>query len=146
MKTLFKKIVPTLCVCMVMCGMVDTSSFQAATLKSTTIESTTKFNNDWEETIEYYSNGTGIGKMVYGYDTYWVKEDYTWTMAYQCYSTAKVKRQYVDTSAHNGAQAAKSQYSTIEVEHQSYRVTYGISFNVDYTNVTQSTPVSSNIK
>lgn len=131
---------------MVMCGMIDATSFQAATLKSTTIESTSKFNNDWEEKIVYYNNGTTIGRMIYGYDTAWVKEDYTWTMAYQCYSTAKVKRQYVDSSAHNGTQVGKNQYSTIEVEHQSYRVTYGISFSADYANVTQDAPVASNIK
>ena len=146
MKTLFKKIVIALCVCMLVCGVIDTTSFQAATLKSYTVDSSSKFNNDWEEKIVYYSNGSAIGRMVYGYDTFMVKEDYTWTMAYQCYSTAKVKRQYVDTSAHNGTQTGKNQYSTIEVVHQSYCVTYGISFSVDYNNVTQDAPVTSNIK
>lgn len=146
MKLLLKKMILGLCICAVMCGMFEPVSFQAGTLKYTSVNSASKFSKNWEETICYYTNGVAIGKMVYGYDTNWTKEDYTWTIAYQCYSTAKVKRQYVDTSAHNGSQAGKNAYSTIEVEHQSYYVTYGINFSADYSNVTADPAVPSTIK
>lgn len=101
------------------------------------------FTSEWEKTRTYSVSSGIIGYMVYGYDVDWINEDYVWTKATECYSTASVQRAGHDTSYCSGTEQGKNTYSKIEVTHQTYYVYYKIAFSVSYSNVSYSTASTS---
>ena len=103
------------------------------------------FSSEWEKTKTYKVGSTTIAYMIYGYDKDWINEDYVWTKATECYSTAKVFRDGHDTSYCSGPQKGKNTYSKIEVKHQTYYVDYRIDLSATYSNV-KSTTASSSVK
>lgn len=107
------------------------------------VRSSSSFTSEWEKTRTYKVGSTEIGHMIYGYDTDWINEDYVWTKATECYSTAKVYRDGYDTSYCTGSQKAKGTYSKIEVTHKTYYVKYQIELSATYSNVTYTTATSS---
>lgn len=110
---------------------------------STTVSSSSRFKSEWEKTRTYKVGSTVIAYMVYGYDTDYINEDYVWTKATGCYSTAMVKRNYYDTGYQAGTQKGKNVYSKIEVKHVTYNVSYKIKLSTTYSNVTYTTASSS---
>ena len=147
MKKTIKRIIASICLCAALVGMLITTPYEAATTKSTRVSSSSKFNDDWELTIKYkLSDGTFVGQMVFGYDTFLVNEDYTWTAAEECYSIAQIKRNTVDTSFISGYEAGKKVYSTVEVRHVNYDITYQIRFSATYGELTAGKAKDSHIK
>lgn len=147
MKKTIKKLVASICLCAALVGVFGTTQYEAATTASKSINSSSKFNDNWELTVKYkLSDGTFIGQMVYGYDTWFMAEDYTWTVAEECYTTAQIKRNTVDTSYKSGAEIGKKAYSTIEVQHLNYSITYRIKFSATYGEIIAGTPTSSSVK
>ncbi len=103
-----------------------------------------RFTSEWEKTRTYKVGGTVIGYMIYGFDKDWIHEDYVWTKATQCYSTALVFRNSFDTSYCSGPEKDRNVYSKIEVTHKTYSVAYRIDFSSSYTysSVTYTTDAS----
>lgn len=93
----------------------------------------------------YKVGSTVVAYMIFGYDKDWIFEDYVWTKATQCYSTAMVYRNGYDTGWNycTGSEAGKNSYSTIEVTHQTYLVYYKMQLSASYSNVTYTTAASS---
>lgn len=111
-----------------------------------TVKDANMFSSEWEKTNTYRVGNTVIGHMIYGFDKDWIHEDYVWTKATQCYSTALVYRNYFDSSSYcSGKEAEKNVYSKIEVTHKTYYVFYRIDFSASYSNVTYTT-VTSHVK
>ncbi len=111
---------------------------------STTGHGSSRFNNAWEKTRTYKVGNTTIGKMIYGYDTDWIKEDYVWTIATECYSRAFLFRDGIDTSyaSDDRKYVGKGEYSKTEWMHRVYHVNYRIKLSATYSNVTYTTKSS----
>lgn len=109
----------------------------------TSIRNSSGFGSAWEKTRTYKKGSTTIGYMVYGYNTDWIKEDYVWTKATECYSTAMVYRDGYDTKYCEGPEKGKNIYSKIEVTHRTYYVNYKVEFSASYSGVTYTTSSSS---
>jgi len=107
--------------------------------------SSSSFTSEWEKTRTYKVGSTVVAYMIFGYDKDWIFEDYVWTKATQCYSTAMVYRNGYDTGWNycTGSEAGKNSYSTIEVTHQTYLVYYKMQLSASYSNVTYTTAASS---
>lgn len=92
--------------------------------------------NEWESKCDVYksSNNSIIGEFVFGYDTDFINEDYTWTRgSYSC--KAGVMRHNFDSDfswsfAHDSWNWGKK-----EVTHLSDSVSYAIRFTDDNLNV-----------
>lgn len=97
------------------------------------IGGSSNFSSEWEKTNTYKIGNTVIGHMIYGFDKDWIHEDYVWTKATECYSTAKVYRSYFDTYYNSGKEVGRNAYSKIEVTHKTYSVSYRIDFSASYT-------------
>lgn len=99
-----------------------------------------KFDKAWEKTRIYRVNSSVIGKMIYGYDTDWIKEDYVWTIATECYSRSYLFRDGYDTSyvSDSRSDVGRNEYSKTERVHKTYYVNYRIKFSATYSNVTIS--------
>lgn len=112
---------------------------------STSVSGSSGFTSEWEKTRTYKSGSTIIGYMIYGYDTDWIYEDYVWTKATECYSTAMVYRDGYDTGWDycTGPEADKNTYSKIEVTHRTYYVYYKMELSASYSGVTYTTAASS---
>lgn len=111
----------------------------------TTSESgASRFTSEWEKTRTYKVGSAVIGHMVYGFDKDWIHEDYVWTIATQCYSTALVLRSSFDPSYCSGPEKERNVYSKIEVTHKTHSVAYRIDFSSSYTysSVTYTTTAS----
>lgn len=92
------------------------------------------FSDDWENTIFYYNNSSKdkkIAKMVYGYETDWWNEDYTWTYGYTCQTQASMTN---SKGTYSGSKKISGRTSKIEVHHKANNVSvkYGIWFD-DYS-------------
>ena len=107
------------------------------------VGTSSSFNSEWEKTRTYNVGSTTVAYMVFGYDTDWIKEDYVWTKATECYSTAMVKRGGHDTSYCEGTEQGQNVYSKIEVTHKTYYVYYKIDLSATYSNVSHTTATSS---
>lgn len=103
------------------------------------------FNNPWEKTRTYKIGNTTIGKMIYGYDTDWIKEDYVWTIVTECYTRSYVFRDGYDSSyvSDDSNYVGKNEYSKTERAHKTYYVNYRIKFSATYSNVTFTQALSS---
>ena len=117
----------------------------ATTVAERFIGVSTMFDDEWEQTAHYSqkSSGRSIGKMVYGYDTDWINEDYVWTWGYESETTALLKRDGYDETYQSGSKAASTSYSKCERNHKSYRVYYLIRFEVTYGETTNTITSSS---
>ena len=118
-----------------------------STTRTKTVVGSSYFTNDeWEYTIEYKMGTTIVGKLVYGYDTNAIDEDYAWTQSYEAYSTAMVKRNYYDQDYSTATEKGKNEYSKIEVRHITYSVSYRVMFSATYSEMGQNEAVKSNEK
>lgn len=126
---------------------INTIPAYATTVGEKYIGVSTMFKDEWEQTANYKQKSTGkaIGKMIYGYDTDWVNEDYVWTWGYESETTALLKRSGYDESNQSGSKAASRSYSKCERKHQTYQVYYMIRFQVTYGETT-NTVTSSSVK
>lgn len=77
------------------------------------------FSTAWEETA--YFNGTS--KLVYGYNTYLINEDYSHSN--EKYSVAYVKNA---NGTFKGKAALTTTWSKIEVTHAGTSITYGVTY------------------
>lgn len=120
-----------------------TPAFAAGFSSETYVGSPSRFSSEWEKTLTYMVGSTTIAYMIYGFDTDWVKEDYVWTKAKECYSTAKVKRKGHETEYCVGPEKGKNEYSQIEVKHETYFVYYRIELSATYSGVGHTMATSS---
>ena len=141
-KQIFKKMLVGMCLSVVLMCSTGSTEFKAENLFTTSVNKSSAFKTDWEKTTTYKIDEKTIGLMVYGFDTAYVDEDYTWTMAKECYSIAKIKRNTIDSKAKNGPEKGKNIYSKVEVKHLNNSIVYGIKFSVDYSGVTSKTGYS----
>lgn len=106
---------------------------------STTLHVNTddRFNGtkEWEHTRHYISGGEYIGRLVYGYDTDYVDEDYAWAYGATCYSQAIVES---GGQGHYADSAEANHYSKVQVTHEEDNddVYYYFKLSVNYSNVT----------
>jgi hypothetical protein len=127
---------------MMMAITVTPMSAYAAYTDTTSVSGSSKFNNEWEKTTTYTVDDTVIGYRTYGYDMAAINEDYCWTKGTECNTTASLKRNSYDTSYQSGSSKSAGSYSKIEVQHQTYDVTYKIKFASSYSDVESSTATS----
>lgn len=112
---------------------------------TTTGQGSSRFDKAWEKTRTYKVGNTTVGKMIYGYDTDWIKEDYVWTKATECYSRSYLFRDGYDTgyASDDNSDVEKGEYSKTEWRHVTYHVNYRIKLSASYSNVTYTTSLSS---
>lgn len=84
------------------------------------VGSSSRFTSEWEKTRTYKVGTNIIAYMIYGFDKDYIYEDYVWTKATECYSTAMVRRDGYETDYCKGQQKGKNVYSKIEVIHKTY--------------------------
>lgn len=100
------------------------------------------FQNEWEKTRTYTSNGKTIGYMTFGYDTDFFKEDYVWTKGSGYKTTASIKREAYDVDFLSASQAKSGKYSKKEVRHVTFYVTYQIDFSSTFNDLDYTTKTS----
>lgn len=139
------KILSMILVVVLMTSIFVMPASAAGYTNSTSETSSSSFTSEWEKTRTYKVGSTVIGYMIFGYDTDWVYEDYVWTKATECYSTAMVYRSGYDSNWEycTGTEQAKNTYSKIEVTHQTYYVYYKMKLSASYSGVTYTTAASS---
>ncbi len=121
----------------VVCFSVLTTVASAAYSHTRHVNDADRFeDNEWEHTRHYVSDGEYIGRLVYGYDTDYLNEDYAWAYGADCVATAGIMRVGVDTSYISGVPAAKNNYSKLQIDNKSTDVYYKITLSTTYTNVT----------
>ena len=143
-----KKMVKMLSVVMVIVIMATIMVLPASAAgysNNASVRSSSTFNSEWEKTRTYKVGSDTIGTMIYGYDTDWINEDYVWTKATECHSTAMVYRDGYDAdwSYCAGPEKGRNTYSKIEVTHRTYYVYYKMKFSASYSNVSYTTATSS---
>lgn len=104
----------------------------ASTTKTKTVSGSSEFLKAWEYTRIYYLNDHEVGRMVYGYNTFLINEDYTWTKGKECDTKAKVQRIGLDNKYIAGSQAGIGSYSKIEVTHKESTVKYALWLSASY--------------
>lgn len=93
MKKILRKMVAVMCVVIVSLtsvGIVETHA------KTTLIQEeigSSRFKDDWKKvSYLYLNNGTIVAKLIYGFDTVWIDEDYTRGISYEAYATSSIKK------------------------------------------------------
>lgn len=134
----FKKFISVfLAITTVLCMFAVTAN--ALTGYSTTlhVNAESRFNglDEWEHTRHYISGGKYIGRLVYGYDTDYVDEDYAWAYGADCQAQAAIKRDGEDSNFVSAEVASANHYSKLQVTHEVNDVYYRITFEIDYENV-----------
>lgn len=114
-------------------GLLNVEAMAAQNNSVTVGGSSSNFTNDWENTIVYYntrSSKSKVAKMVYGYETDWWNEDYTWTYGYTCSTQASITN---SKGTYSGSTKQSGRTSKIEVHHKSdgINVTYRIWMSKD---------------
>ncbi|HZK21105.1 MAG TPA: hypothetical protein VFC76_02390 [Oscillospiraceae bacterium] len=104
------------------------------------------FSNKWEKSTFIYENGIYIGRMVWGYDTRFINEDFAWTTSPVMRTTASVKRDGIDTGYVSGPRAEADNYSKREVRHACYLVYYRLTFAITYFGTITHNTIPSNVK
>lgn len=104
----------------------------ASTTKTKTMSGSNEFLKECEYTRIYYLNDHEVGRMVYGYDTFLINEDYTWTKGKECDTKAKVQRIGLDSKYIAGSQAGIGSYSKIEVTHKKNAIKYALWLSASY--------------
>ncbi len=108
---------------LIMCFSVMATSASAAGIVAAERIGAT-FDKAWEISVEFASGGEDLGVMVYGYNTAWINEDYTWTKAFVGSSQAGVYRDGKDSEVNWGTAKSSGTYSKIEVTHKKDTVYY----------------------
>ena len=88
--------------------------------------------NEWEYTRTYFYNGTTIGRLVYGFDTTFIDEDYAWTMGTSSATTAALWRYGYDEGYSYSEVASSGTFAKEELKHEVYNVYYKIIFSNTY--------------
>ncbi len=104
------------------------------------------FSKKWEKSTFAYENGIYIGKLIWGYDTFLVNEDFAWTISSTTMTTASIKRDGIDTGYVSAARADVEKYSKKEVKHKCYLVYYKLTFPITYFGTITQNTINSNIK
>lgn len=104
------------------------------------------FDDAWEISIEYTANGRYLGVLVFGYDTWWIKEDYAWTKSAVGSSQAGVYRPGRDDSINWGSEKAADKYSKSEVTHKQEDVVYCAYFSDGDSSIEILSMYSSSVK
>ncbi len=140
------KFIALLCAAVIGVTSVMSTQVSAVTTGSSLVNGSDKFKNEWEKTKTYYQNGVEIGSMIFGFDTWAIDEDYVWTIAKECYSKARIKRNTVDEDWVIGPEKGKNKYSKIEVTHKNFSIYYGIEFSATYTGKISAETEKTNVK
>ena len=99
---------------------------------------TVGFSSAWERTIEIYDGDTSgpmIGTMIYGFDTDFIDEDYTWTQSLSHYARAIVGN--VNGNYYGSYKKGSGSYSKVEKTHVGNALslhTYKMEFNTNSFN------------
>ncbi len=143
LKKILAIMLTALCVCMLLvpsCSAATTSFSRHVNINSDSIDDD-RFTYEWEHTRRFYANGTYRAKLVYGYDTDWVNEDYAWSEGEYRQTKAGLKRandgsgNSYDTSYTWSDYAAKGEYSKCELTHTRDNVYYKCTINYDYSSI-----------
>ncbi len=135
MKKVFIKgiaFVTALMIAMTNTGVIDAqakiSLYQQAQGSST-------FKKAWEKvTYMYLSNGTLIGKLVWGFDTVWIDEDYAKGKSCEAYATTSIKRVGYDSSFVKGdGRKGVGIYSETRKWHLKNNVEYCLELSPSYS-------------
>ena len=108
----------TICA-LIMLIMLFVQTAEAATYTVTAVKQTKPskydFESEWEVTKEFYYNDVYIGVITYGYDTDWIKEDYTWVNADLYTHYASVDN---DKGLYKSGDKLKTVWAKIEITHK----------------------------
>ena len=118
-----KKLTRLLAICCIFAMMfciTPLSAHAASNMNPQSADGSSKFNSEWEKTTTYKIGSQEIGIMIWGYDTDYIKEDYVWSVGYECSSQPAVFRDGYDTSYVTGTWGQTYLYGKIEVKHQTY--------------------------
>ncbi len=129
----------------IMCFSIMATSASAAGIITAEREGAT-FDKAWEISVEFASGGADLGVMVYGFNTAWIDEDYTWTKAFVGTSIAGVRRVDTDSSTNWGDNESSGTYSKIEVRHKEDTVYYYAFFSDAGTDTTITAEYPSTVK
>lgn len=83
-----------------------------------------QFKAKWENTVYYYSDTAmkkEVGKMVYGYNTAFINEDYCWTRSYKTEHQAGVCN---EKGCYYGSKRNTTKWSKKEIRHKGTEVYY----------------------
>jgi len=98
-----------------------------------TVSNYYKFNVEWELTREYYYKGECVVTMVYGYDTDFVDEDYTWVISTKSRYQAALSN---DNGNKTGSvKSVGDPWSKVEVTHKGKYITYSFWLNNSYSSL-----------
>lgn len=112
---------------------------KSGTVKSRHKSGSANFTSSWEIHTMYLDGTTTIGVMWWGYNTFLVKEDYSYTFgANNNSSQSYVFRNGYDTSYNYGTYRPATEWSRKEVTHKVNDVYYGIYLSGTYPNATYS--------
>lgn len=111
------------------------SQVMAATSRIASVKGSTRFISKWERTITYIDSGHTIGTLTYGYDTWWIAEDYAWSCGYNCDTKAAILRDGYDNEYNESDYKSKGKYSKLEIPHKTYYVNYRITFKSNYYSI-----------
>lgn len=135
MKKILRKMVAVMCVVIVSLtsvGIVETHA------KTTLIQEeigSSRFKDDWKKvSYLYLNNGTIVAKLIYGFDTVWIDEDYTRGISYEAYATSSIKRNgYDDDYVIDDGRKGIGTYSETEIAHKKDSVYYRLVQTATYT-------------
>lgn len=104
------------------------------------------FNKDWEYSVTYKVGKKEVGMMVYGFETDWINEDYSWTKGYECDTKAGVQRSIDGKKINWSGYASCDKWSKEEVTHKGYKTVYYIRLRPTYSNLIVTSPLKSSYK
>ena len=131
----FKKFISVfLAITTVLCLFAVTASAAFYTIDRRHVYDVERFQDEeWEHTRHYISDGEYIGRLVYGYDTDYVDEDYAWAYGASCNSQAIIE---AGSEEYYADPAVQNYYSKVQVTHDENDVYYYFRLSVNYSNVT----------
>lgn len=143
LKKILAVMLTALCVCMLFvpsCSAATTSFSRQVDINSNSIDDD-RFTYEWEHTRYFYVDGVIKARLVYGYDTDWINEDYAWSKGENKQTKAGLKRandnsgNSYDTEFTWSDYAAKGTYSKCDLTHTRDNVYYKCTINYDYEGV-----------
>lgn len=103
---------------------IISNSANAEVMVSTTNRYGNNFDTSWEKAVCVYSYDYAyIGDVTYGYNTFLINEDYTWTTSAQYFHKAMVQN---PNGVFYGDEKDSMHTSKIEVTHRGTTPAYGI--------------------
>lgn len=136
------------------CLAAETTFSRHVDINSSSIDDD-RFAYEWEHTRYFLVDGKVKAKLVYGFNTFLVHEDYAWTMGEEYETKGGIKRaddgsgKAYDTSITWSDYKNKNVYSKREMRHTRNNVYYYCKINFDYSGkgkYTYSTTLNTNVK